>query len=70
MPKNRSMTHLTKRQEPLGTRLQTALDAFDGAVTARPLGAGLLGAGLALVVVIGGFAAFIVVWALLVGVIH
>ena len=70
MPKHRLVIHLAERRESLGVHLQRSLDAFEGTLTARPLGAGLLGVGLAVAVVLGGLAAFAAVWALLVGVIH
>ncbi|MGI8553838.1 MAG: hypothetical protein ACR2PL_24070 [Dehalococcoidia bacterium] len=54
----------------LGSRLQAGLDGIELAARRQPAGGLLLGVGLALIVVLGGIVAFIVVWAILVGIVH
>jgi hypothetical protein len=70
MPKRSARVRPVRQTQPLGVRLQRVLDACESAATARRPGAALLGAALALAVVLGGLGAFVVVWALLVGVIR
>lgn len=53
-----------------GATLQARLDALTERAGARPAGAVALGALLAAGVVIGGFLAFILAWAILVGLLN
>jgi hypothetical protein len=57
-------------REQLGVRLQEAIDGIAAAAGRRAWGAPVLGAGLGLVVIGGGLAAFLLVWAVLVGLLN
>ena len=53
-----------------GERIQTRIDAIELSAAQRPLGSILLGVAVAIAVVLGGIAAFLVVLAVLVGIIR
>jgi hypothetical protein len=58
---------LTKATDGFGAVLQRRLDALERGAARRPLGPLLFGVCLALVVIAGGLALFIVTWAVLIG---
>lgn len=57
-------------RDSIGARVERRVDTLVRSVSARPLGAVALGAALASAAVLGGLSAFILVWAVLVGVLH
>lgn len=56
-------------QRSLGVRIESALDAIEARVANTPVRSIAFGAALATLTIIGGLATFLIVWALLVGVI-